>query len=89
MTPSILERAYRTLDSLLPKLAPEDLATPRRFSGRRWTVVVPPLLVLRHLVNHTTYHRRQIASKLKRFGVQQPEADLMFWAMEQGANLSS
>jgi hypothetical protein len=26
----ILERAYRTLDSLLPKLGPEELATPRR-----------------------------------------------------------
>ncbi len=80
----ILERAYRTLDSLLPKHGPEDLATPRRFSGRGWNVVVPPWLVLRHLVNHPTYHRGQIASKLKRFGLQQPETDLMFWAMEQG-----
>ena len=79
----ILERAYLVLDSLLPKLGPKDLATPRRFSRREWTVVVPPWLVLRHGVIHTTYHRGQIASKLKRFGVQQPETDLVFWALEQ------
>ena len=79
----ILARADRILDSLLPKLGQEDLATPRRFSRPEWTVVVPPWVVLRHLVNHTTYHRGQIASKLKRFGVQQPETDLVFWAMEQ------
>ena len=42
-----------------------------------------PWVVLRYVVNHTTYHRGQIASKLKRFGVQLPETDLVFWAMEQ------
>jgi uncharacterized damage-inducible protein DinB len=79
----ILEQAYRTLDSLLPKLGTEDLAIPRRFCRPEWTVVTPPWLVLRHVVNHTTYHRGQIASKLKRFGVQHPETDLVFWGVEQ------
>jgi uncharacterized damage-inducible protein DinB len=79
----ILDRAYGVLDALLQNLGPKDLATPRRFSRWEWTVVVPPWLVLRHVVNHTTYHRGQIASKLKRFGVQQPETDLVFWATEQ------
>ena len=79
----ILDRAYRLLDSLLPKLGQEDLAAPRRFSRPEWTVVAPPWLVLRHVVNHTTYHRGQIASKLKRFGVSQPETDLLLWAAEQ------
>jgi hypothetical protein len=34
---------------------------------------------------HKSYYLRpgQIASKLKRFGVQQPETDLIFWALEQ------
>jgi uncharacterized damage-inducible protein DinB len=40
-------------------------------------------VVLRHVVNHTTYHRGQVAAKLKRFGVQQPETDFVYWAMEQ------
>jgi uncharacterized damage-inducible protein DinB len=79
----ILDRAYRTFDSILPKLTPEFLATPRTFSRRGRTAVMPPWVVLRHVVNHTTYHRAQVASKLKRFGVQQPETDLVFWAKEK------
>jgi uncharacterized damage-inducible protein DinB len=110
----ILDRAYRTLDLLLPTLTPERLATPRTFSildraystlesllptltpeqDRAYRILdrayhtlesllLPQWVVLRHLVNHTTYHRGQVASKLKRFGVQQPETDLVFWALEQ------
>ena len=79
----ILERAYRTLDSILPALTPELLATPRTFSRRGRTAVLPPWVVLRHVVNHTTYHRGQVASKLKRFGIQQPETDIVYWAFEQ------
>jgi uncharacterized damage-inducible protein DinB len=79
----ILERAYRTLDVLLPTLTPALLAAPRTLSRRGRTAVLPPWLVLRHVVNHTTYHRGQVASKLKRFGVQQPDTDLVYWALEQ------
>src|SRR5262249_39012109 len=79
----ILDRAYRPLDSLLPKLPPEFIAPPRTFSRRGRTAVLPPWVVLRHVVNHTTYHRGQVASKLKRFGIQQPETDLVYWALEQ------
>jgi len=79
----ILDRAYRTLDTVLPTLTPEVLSTPRTFSRRGRTAVLPPWVVLRHVVNHTTYHRGQVASKLKRFGVHQPETDLVFWALEQ------
>ena len=79
----VLERAYRTLDVVLPTLSPEKLATPRTLSRRGRTAVLPPWVVLRHVVNHTTYHRGQVASKLKRFGVQQAETDLVFWALEQ------
>jgi uncharacterized damage-inducible protein DinB len=79
----VLERAYRTLDVVLPTLSPEKLATPRTLSRRGRTAVLPPWVVLRHVVNHTTYHRGQVASKLKRFGVQQPESDLVYWAFEQ------
>ncbi len=79
----ILERAYRTLDTLLPTLTPEALATPRTISRRGRTAALPPWVVLRHVVNHTTYHRGQVASKLKRFGVQQAETDLVYFALEQ------
>jgi uncharacterized damage-inducible protein DinB len=80
---AILERAYRTFDSLLPSLTPERLATPRTLQRRGRTAVLPPWVVLRHVVNHTTYHRGQVASKLKRFGIQQAETDLVWWAIEQ------
>jgi uncharacterized damage-inducible protein DinB len=47
------------------------------------TITMPPWAILRHVVNHTTYHRGQVASKLKRFGIQQEETDLVFWCKEQ------
>src|SRR5262245_31956268 len=79
----LLQRAYGRFDAILPTLTPEVLATPRTFSRRGRTAVLPPWVVLRHIVNHTTYHRGQVASKLKRFGVQQAETDLVYWAFEQ------
>ena len=78
----ILDRAYARLGTLLRTLTPEQLATPRTFSRRGRTAVLPPWAVLRHVVNHTTYHRGQVASKLKRFGIQQAETDLVFWGKE-------
>ena len=44
---------------------------------------LPPWAVLRHVVNHATYHRGQVASKLKRFGVEQPATDFVYWVFEQ------
>jgi uncharacterized damage-inducible protein DinB len=79
----LLERAYKTWDSLSRKLTPELLATPRTIQRRGRTAFLPPWVVLRHVVNHTTYHRGQVASKLKRFGIQQAETDLVHWAREQ------
>jgi uncharacterized damage-inducible protein DinB len=36
-----------------------------------------------HLVNHATYHRGQVAAKLKRKGVEQPPSDFVYFAFEQ------
>jgi uncharacterized damage-inducible protein DinB len=80
---SQLDQAYRRFDDLLPTLTPEQMTTPRTFRGRRGDWVMPPWVVLRHIVNHSTYHRGQVASKLKRFGVEQPATDFVFWASEQ------
>jgi uncharacterized damage-inducible protein DinB len=79
----LLERAYRRFDELLPTLTPSWLARPITYSRRGRTATLPPWVVLRHIVNHTTYHRGQVASKLKRFGIQQAETDLVYWAFEQ------
>jgi uncharacterized damage-inducible protein DinB len=79
----LLDRAYRRFDELLPTFTPEWLATPVTYRRRGRSATLPPWAVLRHIVNHTTYHRGQVASKLKRHGVQQAETDLVFWIFEQ------
>ena len=79
----LLERAYRTVEGLLPTLTPERLVTPMTLRGGGRSAVLPPWAVLRHVVNHATYHRGQIASKLKRFGIEQPATDFIFWMFEQ------
>jgi len=79
----LLERAYRRFDERLPAFTPAWLATPITYSRRGRTATLPPWVVLRHIVNHTTYHRGQVASKLKRFGIQQAETDIVYWGFEQ------
>ncbi len=79
-----LDRAYATFESL-PIDSPEWLATAMTLRGRGRSMVLPPWAILRHVVNHSSYHRGQVASKLKRFGIEQPATDLLFWAIEQSA----
>ena len=68
----------------LPALpAPEWLAAPRTMRRGSRSAILPPWVVLRHIVNHSTYHRGQVASKLKRLGIEQPATDFVFWAFEQ------
>lgn len=80
----VLDHAQGVFDKLLPTLTPERLAAPqtlRRRNGQSATL--PPWAVLRHVVNHATYHRGQVASKLKSFGVDQPATDFIHWVFEQ------
>ena len=79
----LLDRAYQIFedagtlaDAGGPVHAP-DLQRPGR------TAVLPPWAVLRHIVNHSTYHRGQVAAKLKRLGVEPPMTDMILWVMEQ------
>jgi uncharacterized damage-inducible protein DinB len=79
----LLERAYRRFEELRPTLTPERLNTvlTLRAIGRSFTL--PRWAILRHIVNHSTYHRGQVASKLKRFGIEQPITDFFWWVIEQ------
>jgi uncharacterized damage-inducible protein DinB len=79
----LLGQADQVFDRLSPKLTREWLATPMTVRGRSRFVVVPPWVILRHIVNHGTYHRGQLASKLKRFAVEQPPTDFLIWAFEK------
>ena len=79
----LLERAYRRFEELRPTLTPERLNTVLTLRRRAYTATLPPWAVLRHIVNHSTYHRGQVASKLKRFGIEPPNTDFFFWVIEQ------
>lgn len=84
VSPATLSRKVsQRFDALVPILTPEKLATPMPLHRRGRTAILPPWAVLRHIVNHTTCHRGQVASKLKRFGIQQPETDFIYYALEQ------
>ncbi len=78
-----LERSYRRFDQLRPAFTPEWLDTllTLRAIGRAFTL--PRWAILRHIVIHSSYHRGQVASKLKRFGIEQPITDFFWWMIEQ------
>jgi uncharacterized damage-inducible protein DinB len=79
----LLERSYRRFEELRLTLAPEWLSTllTLRAIGRSFTL--PRWAILRHIVNHSSYHRGQVASKLKRFGIEQSITDFFWWMIEQ------
>jgi uncharacterized damage-inducible protein DinB len=79
----LLDRAYRRFEELCPMLTPERLNAVLTLRRGGYTATLPPWAILRHIVNHSSYHRGQVASKLKRFGVEQPNTDFFFWAIEQ------
>ena len=79
----LLERAYRRFEELRATLTPEQLNTVLRVRGPGYTFTLPRWAILRHSVNHSTYHRGQVAFKLKWFGIEQPNTDFFFWVIEQ------
>jgi uncharacterized damage-inducible protein DinB len=79
----LLERADRRFEELRPTLTPERLNSLLTLHAVGRSFTLPRCAMLRHIVTHSTYHRGQIASKLKRFGIEQPNTDFFFWAIEQ------
>ena len=79
----LLERAYHRFEELRPALTPERLNTLLTLHAVGRTFTLPQWAILRHIINHATYHRGQVASKLKRFGIDPPNTDFFFWVIEQ------
>ena len=79
----LLERAYRGFEGLRSTLTPERLNTVLTLHAVGRTFTLPRWAMLRHIVNHSTYHRGQVASKLKRFGIEQEITDFFWWVIEQ------
>jgi uncharacterized damage-inducible protein DinB len=79
----LLERAHRRFEELRPALTPEWLNTLLTLHAIGRSFTLPRWAILRHIVNHSTYHRGQVASKLKRFGIEQAITDFFWWVIEQ------
>jgi uncharacterized damage-inducible protein DinB len=81
----LLDQGHDAFDRLLATATPEYLASiwtsldPRGVERR-----MPYWAAYRHVVNHATYHRGQIASKLKRFGIEPPRTDFVYWVVMLG-----
>jgi uncharacterized damage-inducible protein DinB len=79
-----LRAGHDAFDHLVAALTAERLAAPWSYHNIAGTLMRAPLwAVYRHVVNHATYHRGQVASKLARLGVEPPVTDLVYWAIEQ------
>lgn len=76
-----LGRSHDALADLVATLMPEALAADLAFIDLRGQARSLPLwVVLRHVPNHSSYHRGQITSRLMEFGVEPPLLDLAVWA---------
>lgn len=81
---ALMARGHDAFDRLLATLPPERLAAPWTYRNLDDHELTLPLwAVFRHVVNHATYHRGQVAAKIGRLGGTPPKTDLVFWAIEQ------
>ncbi|MBY0524450.1 MAG: DinB family protein [Gemmataceae bacterium] len=78
-----LERAHLHFEELRPTLTPERLSTVLTLCAIGRSFTLPRWAILRHIVNHSTYHRGQVAAKLKRFRIDPPNTDFFWWVIEQ------
>ena len=80
----LLSAHDRFADEILPGMTPERLASVWTYRDLRGDPrSVPTWSVLRHVVNHGTYHRGQLASKIKRRGATPPVTDFVAWVFEK------
>lgn len=80
---ALLLSAGERLRALVPAFSPERLAGPFTWTNLSGAERTAPLWsVVRHAVNHGTYHRGQIASMVKRVGGTPLATDMVFWGIE-------
>lgn len=74
-----LAEAYAVFARIAPEWekAPAEIFRFRNIAGVDKAVV--RWMVFRHIVNHGTYHRGQIANMLRQLGVKPPSTDLLYW----------
>jgi uncharacterized damage-inducible protein DinB len=70
----------------LAPLRDEDMArqlTYKNFKGEEWSYALGDMFL--HLVNHSTYHRGQVATMLRQLGAPGSATDLLLYKDEVGA----
>ena len=84
---SFHEAVRGRVNALLDELPGDDaLDTAALWRKGEHTLRVSPAEVLRHVVNHGTYHRGQVAALLKLHGVDYPETDYISWKNARNAS---
>ncbi len=80
---ALLVAAQRKHRELLKTFTPEKLAAPFRWKNLAGEVRTAPTgVVVRHVVNHQTYHRGQISAMVRRLGVKPVSTDMVVWGIE-------
>jgi uncharacterized damage-inducible protein DinB len=80
-----LDRSHQAVADLQPTLTPEALAGELSYADLQGQLkALPVWSVLRHIVNHSSYHHGQIAARLIDAGIEPPLLDLALWAMQRG-----
>jgi len=80
----LLAQGHDAFDHLIATFTPGQLAAVWSYrSFENQELSLPLWAVLRHVVNHATYHRGQIASKFGRLGATPARTDFVLWAIEQ------
>lgn len=65
---------------ILASLTEEALAAPVAYRNTRGEPFLAPLgQLMRHVINHSTYHRGQIATMLRQLGHPAPQTDLVLY----------
>jgi uncharacterized damage-inducible protein DinB len=85
-----LERRWNEVEAaqarFVAALAEPDLQRAVDYRTTDGTPYVAPLgQLLRHVVNHSTYHRGQVVTMLRQLGAAAPSTDLVLYHREQSA----
>ena len=68
--------------AFLEQLVPEDLPRTLEYRGPTGTFAAPLWVLLRHVANHSTYHRGQAVTLLRQLGAAAPYTDFVRYYRE-------
>ncbi|MCG3193915.1 MAG: hypothetical protein DIJKHBIC_03169 [Thermoanaerobaculia bacterium] len=80
---ALLRDSQDRLEAAVARFTPEELSAPFTWKNLKLEEKSAPLwVVVRHVVNHGSYHRGQISSMLRRLGGQPLQTDMVLWGIE-------